>query len=370
MPPTTFVFTGQVNFLDTIAWGLQSYEITNTAPGGNIAVGDYLQLLLTKTNHATVALAVTNSVTNTNLTELVQQLTALVAGNPSLQGSDGLAAEDLVATPDNNDVQFNLRALTEGYAAAQIQAELSGSADFQITPAGTGALTGNLGDLVPRNHLYVAVGVTNLSLTFSLDTTALPDGSHELAAVAYEGTHVRTQARVTQQILIRNTALSAGLTALVGGTNTALEAVLQFDVSANTNAVSQIQLFSTGGLLASATNIAEAVFSIAATNLGLGLHPFYAVVTGNTGGQYRTATLWIRIVGANSPFPLALTAPPPTLGWPAVAGRSYDILGAAAPNAAFQIRATVVPTNSAAQWRETNTVPAAQFYRVRASPFP
>ncbi len=367
-PPTSFVFTARSNFLDTIAWGLQSYEITNTTPGGNLAVGDFLQLLLTKTNHATVALAVTNSVTNALLTQLVQQLVTLVENTPSLQGPDGLAAEDLTATPDNTDVQFNLRALTEGYPAAQIQAGLSGSADFQIQPAGTGTLTGNLPDLVPRNHLYIAVGATNLSLGFSLDTTLLSDGSHELGAVAYVGTHVRTQARVTQQILVRNQALSADLTALVGGANTLLEDVMQFEVSANTNAVSQIQLFSTGGLLASATNLPDAVFSVAATNLGLGLHPFYAVVTGNAGGQYRTATVWIRIVGADSPFPLTITTPPPTLDWPAVAGRNYDILSAAAPNAAFQLRATVVPTNSTAQWRDTNTGFAAQFYRVRVSP--
>jgi hypothetical protein len=42
------------------------------------------------------------------------------------------------------------------------------------------ALNQNVSDLQPRNHLYLTAGVTNLSLTFPLDTTALSDGSHEL----------------------------------------------------------------------------------------------------------------------------------------------------------------------------------------------
>ena len=61
------------------------------------------------------------------------------------------------------------------------------------------------------------------------------------------------------------------------------------------------------------SNQFSVIFSIPATNLDLGLHPFYAVVTDLNGVQYRTATQWLRLVGLDSPFPLQITAPPALL---------------------------------------------------------
>ncbi len=131
--------------------------------------------------------------------------------------------------------------------------------------------------------------MTNLPLAFAFGTATQPDGFHELTAVAYEGSHVRTQRRVAQAVRIQNTPLSAVFTTLVGDTNTALEATLQFSVVANTNGVTKIELFSTGGSLAVVTNQSSAVFAVAGTTLGAGLHPFYAVVTAGGGQQYRIA---------------------------------------------------------------------------------
>ena len=65
-----------------------------------------------------------------------------------------------------------------------------------------------------------------------------------------------------------------------------------------------------------------------AANLGLGLHPFYALVTDNNGRQYRTQTTCINVVGADSAIALQITAPPALLTWNAAAGRSYDVLSA------------------------------------------
>ncbi len=75
---------------------------------------------------------------------------------------------------------------------------------------------------------------------------------------------------------------------------------------------------------------------------------------------------WIRLVGADSPFTVTITTPPPSMAWPAAAGRSYDVLSAANVTGSYQLNATVVPTNSAAHW--TDSIPATQrFYRVRTS---
>ena len=227
-------------------------------------------------------------------------------------------------------------------------------------------LNQNLSDLQPRNHLYLTAGVTNLSFTFPLDTTALSDGSHELTAVIYEGSHVRTQARVTQSVRVQNTPLSATFTTLAGAANTVLNFTLLFSVAANTNTISKIELFTTGGSVGMVSNLASATFAVAATNLGVGLHPFYAVVTRSDGKQYRTETKWIRIGGAEPPFGLTLAALPPVLGWPATAGRLYEVLSATNVTDTFQLRGTVTPSNSPGLWIDTVTGAPQQFYRVLA----
>jgi uncharacterized protein (TIGR03790 family) len=360
-PPTTFVSAIQTNFLDSTSSGLLSYDIIGT-PDTN----GTLQLVVTKTNNAVVTLTVTNT-NGLVLAPLVQQLYDLINNTPALQGSDGLDAEDSNA-PAGNEFVFNLRALNGGFAAAQITASLTASSGMSVSPLGAKTLTGNLSNLQPRNHLYLSIGVTNLALNFPLVTTNLSDGYHELAAVVYEGSHVHTETRATRNIRVQNHSLSATLTALVGGTNTAIEATLQFGVTANATNIAKIELYSTGGLLAAVSNQFSAGFSIPATNLDLGLHPFYAVVTDLNGTQYRTATQWLRFVGLGSPFPLQINAPPAMLVWPASAGRSYDILSALNAGDSFQLRASVVPTNSLGQWTETNANPAQQFYRVRVTP--
>jgi len=271
-----------------------------------------------------------------------------------------------------------LYARSPGIAPAQIKPTVSGSVGITVSQNPTTTLTDNLNDLEPRNHLYIAAGVSNLSITFPFATTNQPDGYHELAAVAYEGTHVRTQTRATQQIIIQNTALSASFTPIISGTNTSLQPTLQFAVTANTNNIASIQLFSTGGLLATVSNVSTTTFSITLTNLGIGVHPFYAIVMDNTGKQYRTQTQTVGLVGVSFSgssllgvdlsFPLQISGPTPLLVWPATAGRSYNILSTTNITGSFHTNATVIPTTSLGQWTETNTSPAQKFYRVSVVP--
>jgi len=58
---------------------------------------------------------------------------------------------------------------------------------------------------------------------------------HDLTAVVYEGSHVRTQRHVTQNVCITNNVLFASLTPLFTGTNVQIGATLGFSVDANTN---------------------------------------------------------------------------------------------------------------------------------------
>jgi len=359
---TTFVAGGATNFLDTVADGFRGCSAANP-PG----VGAYLQLVVTKTNGTQVTLTVTNNAPGTNISGLTQQMVDAINNNSILQAADGLVAEDFIPYDPYgmSYAEFNLRARTAGWPASQIQAIFSGSAGLNISPTGTQVLNQNLNDLEPRNHLYITAGVTNLSLTFPLDTTALADGSHELTAVVYEGSHVHTQARVSQDVRIQNTPLNATFTLLAGASNTVLNFTLLFSVTANTNTISQIELFSTGGSLGVVSNLSSATFAVAATNLGVGLHPFYAVVTRSDGKQYQTETKWVRIGGTPPPFGLTLTLPPPpTLVWPASAGQPYEVWSATNLADPFQLRATVTPSNASGLWIDTLTGAPQQFYRV------
>jgi hypothetical protein len=307
------------------------------------------------------------------LSNLTQQLLVLINAHTALQDPDGLRGEDLVivATDPEAKVEFHLRANTPGWNPAQIQADLNGSPAFSFEPPGLVRLDENLTDLQPRNHLYLTAGATNLPLTFALDTAPLADGWHELTAVAYEGSHVRTQKRLTQLVRVANTPLSASLLVLTGGSNTLVSTTLRFAVEANTEAIKRIELFSTGGLLASVSLQASAVFEVPGATLDLGLHPFYAVVTRSDGKQYRTQTEWIRLVGAASPEPpfrLTVTAPPLSFSWPATVGRAYAVLSATGLGNPFQMRTTLTATRSPLQWSETSVGETVRFYRVRSVP--
>ena len=109
------------------------------------------------------------------------------------------------------------------------------------------------------------------------------------------------------------------------------------------------------------------MFSIAATNLGIGLHPFYAMVTRADGREYRTETKWTRIIGPEPPFALSVVGTAPTLAWPATAGRRYEVMSATNLSDTFLLRDAVTPTNSAVEWSETNNSTSPRFYRVQVA---
>jgi hypothetical protein len=357
---TSFIRPAAATFLDTIAYGRVGCLVS-----GTLVVGDTLTLNATKTNGSLVTVSVTNS-TGVTVMDFVQQFAAAINAQPALQGPDGLVAEDLLGGFLGGGIQameFNLRARSQGIKASQIQTAVTGT--FDILPAGTVALNDNLADLQPRNHLYLTAGRTNFGFIFPLNTTTQADGFHELTAVAYEGSHVRTQKRVSQNIRIQNNTWSATFTSVLGGTNIALEATLQFAVVVNTNNISTIEMFSTGGLLATSNNVSSTTFSVAATNLGIGLHPFYALVTRSDGKQYRTETKWLRIIGPELPFNVSVVDALPTLAWPATAGRTYQVLSTTNVTDTFLQRAVVIPTNSTGWWSETNNSSAQRFYRVK-----
>jgi len=351
---TSFAAAAQPAFLDSTAYGYHLVQASN-----NPNMGDWLQIAFIKTNGAQIAVAVTNTQSGANIISLLQSLQDDINATPALQSADGANASDLLQWGDNS-YGFLINANSPGWQAAQIQTVFTGSADLGITPAGTNALVDNAPDVQPRAHVYLNSGAASLPVNFTIDTTRFADGFHVLTAVAYEGDSVRTQTRVQQTVQFSNTTLTAGLAAVAPAAN----GDLQFSVAASAANIALIQLFSTGGAVAAVTNQTAAVLAAPAALLGIGLHPFYAVVTDNNGLQYQTPALWEQVPALQ----LSVRGPPPLLSWPAIAGRQYNIFSSTDIGGAFQTIGTVMATNAQAQWPITTPSVGAVFFRVGVIP--
>ncbi len=293
---TTFLTASQPAFLASEAFGMQGYsERSNSVP-----TNSWMRFTFTKTNGQNVVVAVTNQTPSDSGT-LAAQLFASINADPALQGSDGVVAEDYVVNQYGTFfyTAFNLYARSPGYQAAAIQV-IPAVSSIHVPSFSTmgSTLTENLSDLQPRNHLYVTAGAASLALTFPLNTTNLADGYHQLTAVAYEGSNVRTETAVTAPVVIQNSSLNATLTLLDLTNQAPVQGTYHIQVAANTNTVSLITLFSTGGALGMATNESTAIFQVNGTNLWDGLHPFYALVQTSDGLNYRTATQSVRLGSA------------------------------------------------------------------------
>jgi len=286
---STFVTPSRELFLDTAAFGLRSFTIN-----GTMQVGTWLRLTVGKTNGSQISVAVTNQSAGSTPYNLASNLVSAINASANLQGNDGVVAGDL-SPWFSSGANLNLRARSPGLAAAGATVQLSGSG-LALNPAGQTSLTENLADLQPRNHLYLTAGAANLAASFLLDTAALDDGYHELAAVAYEGSHVRTQTRATLPVRIRNSPLNASVTFVDFADFSPVGGTYQIQINANTNNVSAIKLFSTGGLWGTVNNQSTATFNITGSRLGIGRHPFYAIVETSAGLKYRTETRWVRLV--------------------------------------------------------------------------
>jgi hypothetical protein len=174
--------------------------------------------------------------------------------------------------------------------------------------------------------------------------------------VAYEGTSVRTQTRIAETVQFQNTTLTANFTAIIPETN----GDLLFAVSSDATNIAQIELFSTGGSVAVATNQSAAELDAPVATLGVGLHPFYAVVTDSNGHQYQTQTVWEQLPALQ----LSLVGQPQLLSWPSIPGREYNILSATNLGGVFQEVGAILATNAQTQWMLATPTNEALFYRI------
>jgi hypothetical protein len=278
-------------FIDSPANGYQLFSLS-----GILQSATWVLFQITKTNGVTVNVGITNNGTAQNLMDMGYAITNAINTSPDLQGNDGVIAGDL-SLNQYNGPRFTLRARSAGWDAARIQVKLLGSSRLALNPATNATLTANLSDLQPRDHLYVGCGTTNLAGTISLDTRLLADGTHELTAVAYEGTSVRSQTRATTTVIVSNSPLSAIFTRLDMPDSTPASGTYHVQVQAGPGPAAVIHLMSTGGEIGVSSNTPLATFAVDAVFLGAGRHPFYAITEMPDGRKYQTAKQWVRLTG-------------------------------------------------------------------------
>ena len=285
---TTRLNAASETFMESTARGLLGCYVT-----GIINEGTWLQLSITTPEGVLSTVSVTNQSFSAVVPDIVNALISAVGANPAFAGNSGISVENLYVDAFGG-CRFNLRSTALGLKAARTTARLTAWPNLLVSPNTFTPFTNNLSDLQPRNHLYISAGARSLELNHLFDTTTLPDGFHKLTAIAYEGTHVRSQTQATLPIEIHNSSISGDLTLLDMPTNAPVQATYHLQVTANTNKVTAIRLFSTGGLLNIVSNQSTAVFTVTGTDLGIGLHPFYAVVETAAGPSYRTPARYVR----------------------------------------------------------------------------
>src|ERR1039458_5783355 len=112
------------------------------------------------------------------------------------------------------------------------------------------------------------------------------------------------------------------------------------------------------------SNQPSAVFTAPSATLGVGLHPFYAMVTDTGGKHYQTETHWIRLIPS---FKLSISAAPLKLSWAAIPSQRYNVLATTNLVGAFQAVTSVVASNALFEWPIPTTAGTAMFYRVSLS---
>jgi hypothetical protein len=287
---STFISTPRDALLESEAIGYRVYNVN-----GIYNAGAWLQLAVTKLSGATLLIGATNDGSLATLADLASKLTNAVNTCPELQGPDGVVVDEIGQNVYGGPA-LTVRARTGGYNASKVQVRLLASSRLVPNPSATMGLNYNLPDLQPRNHLYLTCGAQEISSSFNLDTTTLPDGYHELTAVAYEGSHVRCQTRIALPITVRNTGWKSALTLVDFAATNSVSGTYHIQLSSTAPNVSALRLFSNGGQVGVVSNQSNATFTLSGNLLGAGLVPFYGVVETAGGQSLRTSPQTVRFI--------------------------------------------------------------------------
>lgn len=235
--------------------------------------GDVVRLTVTPAGGVAVMNELVAAQDETALSVMLR-LTNAVNTDAALQATNGVVAKYVDYLYGVDHVEAVLEARTPGPVG------WSNVVDLLVTPVTPGAglsnsvsFTDHLNDnavvLRPRGTVLLTAGRPVLTAAHVLDTKALPDGPHELLAVACEGSAVAEQGRVVIPFTVTNRSLACEI---VPSTRTvAWGAGFTVDVTTATGAgpVTQIVLF-VEGKSSAVLAASSGTFAVGTSGLGAG----------------------------------------------------------------------------------------------------
>ncbi len=239
--------------------------------------GDVLRVTVTNLSGVTVtneAVAMPEDDRNT----LLNKLASVVNSNTALAGSDGCEMKWVTVTTIYENASTHeayLVARTNTWEGALLHANYEVVKQPGSTLVGPGFddyFNDNDDVLSARATVFLAAGRTNLSAAYTLSTTNLPDGPHTLTAVAYEGTAVKCQGRVSVSFIVDNNKSTCNITNPLAGATFLLGEDIPVHVYAAPEigtSITGVDLFAEGKWVAS-TGAPPYAFQVPCTNYGVG----------------------------------------------------------------------------------------------------
>ncbi len=256
------------NFLETTYQAKKQLILEGTP-----ATGDVLRLIITRLDGVVVTNSVTATISENTPAKLLTRLMDIVNTNGALTSTSGCVLQWLIDWGPSADLWVVSR--TNTYAGYNL------FIDYQIvTNTGSGLSTndifssicnGNKDVMAARASVFLAEGLTNLAVGYSLNTTNLSDGPHELMAVAYEGTALKTQGRSRVPFIVDNNVISCTITQPIAQANFSQGSMVtvMVDATVSPGSITQVTLYVEGKAFAQAT-APPWQFTWSTTNYGAG----------------------------------------------------------------------------------------------------
>ncbi len=286
---TLFATAAGTNLLESPAYATRLVRVQGTPQEGDI-----LRTVVTRLDGVTF----TNEIVATagmNARAMLTNLMNAVNADTNLHGSTGVEMKFMAhAGPSHADAAVVARTNGwEGYGIGLQYTNISSSLESHHF---YGLIDENADALAARGTIFLVDGRTNLTASYILDTTTLPDGPHTLRAVAYDGSAVRTQGHALMPFVVNNHGAAAAVTHPAHGANVALGTVVTatVDVAFQSGITTAVQFYAHGRIIDEAAGPPWA-FTWDTTEQGAGLIELQAHAFNDEGHEVVSPITTVRV---------------------------------------------------------------------------
>ncbi len=291
---TVFARSPFTSFLETTYRAHEQVTLSGTPVSG-----DVVRAVVTRLDGLTFTNAVVAETNDTALS-LLTNLAIAVNGDTNLEDASGCDMTWVAYNANIDQYEGYFRSRTNTWEGENLVLAYAVSNQPGSTLTGPG-FTDNFNDnsnvLAARAMIFLSEGLDTLDSPYDLNTAALADGPHELTAVAYEGTAVRSQGRAIIPFVVDNNSAACAITNPPALTTFLLgdRVTAYVQASPGSGSITSVQFFVEGKLL-TATNSTPYVFAFSATNYGVGQLGLQAKAFSSAGEQVLSSNLTIVIL--------------------------------------------------------------------------